>query len=419
MKSATRRSCNRPSSSFSAFPRAPPPFVYALLSAEASSPKGENQKGEKEKRRRLADRMTMRRDSAGTLGLWSSLPDELTLAILSACDSVETVAAACLVCRDWGRVGHDALVVVAARWAQALLAPRDGGDPKDQACAVVCSAVALDKPHRLALLLDALPDFSLEARVSYRPIIEARGYARLTGSYQPTRFSVPRPHHPLYGCYVPAGDGLLAFAVGCGAVQCVEALAARHAPVCCTREALVWSALWASTRAWRLCAYRPRPRRCQDDLWHTVAHLPAVDGARLVDAVLALPIKSAPAGAECIRPLHALLIVTGHTLDNLGHFWRGRSRDELIAWATAMMGRFVRAGYGADDLVVGPDPNASRTERQFLALRCAECNSGDRAFYQALLAALDDRGASGDLDIAAHTLSSSSLLPPGNALVPP
>ncbi|AJF98537.1 F-box domain protein [Pandoravirus inopinatum] len=349
--------------------------------------------------------------------LWPSLPDELTLTILSACDNVETVTAACLVCRDWGRVGHEALAAVAARWAQMLLAPRDGGNPKDRAHAAVYSAVALDKPHRLTLLLDALPEFDLEARVSYRPIIEARGYARLTGSHQPTRFSVPRPHHPLYNCYVPAGDGLLAFAVGCGAVRCVEALAARHVPVCCTREALLWSALWASTRLWRLCAYRPRPQRCQDDMWHTVAHLPAVDGARLVDAVLALPIESAQVGTECIRPLHALLIVTGHTLDSLGHFWRGRPHDELIAWATSMLGRFVRAGYAPDDVVVGPD-RRRRTEREFLTVRCTEYHApDDLAFYQALLAALDDRDVGGKSD----TILSSSpplLLPPGGPLTP-
>lgn len=335
---------------------------------------------------------------------WSSLPDELILAILSACDDVETVAAARLVCGDWDRVGREALAVVAARWARTLLAPRDGADPADQAQAAVCSAVALDKPHRLGLLLDALPAFDLDARVSYRPVIEAHGYARLTGSHQPTRFSAPRPHHPLYGCYVPAGDGLLAFAVGCGAVRCVEALAARGAPARCAREALLWSALWASTRSWRLCAYRPRPRRCQDDLWHTVAHLPGVDGDRLVDAVLALPIGQTPAGTECIRPLHALLIVAGRTLDNLGHFWRGRPQSELIAWAVAMMRRFVRAGYGPDDVVVGADHVAGRTERQFLALRCAECDPDDRAFYRALLAALDDQ----DTDKESHAVACTS-----------
>nr|UMO79165.1 F-box domain containing protein [Pandoravirus belohorizontensis] len=341
---------------------------------------------------------------------WSSLPDELTLAILSACDDVDTVAAACLVCGDWGRVGREALAAVAARWARTLLAPRDGiGDPADQAQAAVCSAVALDKPHRLGLLLDALPAFDLGARVSYRPVIEARGYARLTGSHQPTRFSAPRPHHPLYGCYVPAADGLLAFAVGCGAVLCAEALAARGAPVHGAREALLWSALWASTRSWRLCAYRPMPRRYQDDLWHTVGHLPDVDGGRLVDAVLALPIEQTPAGAECIRPLHALLIVAGRTLDNLGHFWRGRPQDELIAWATAMMRRFVRAGYGPDDTVVGADHVAGRTERQFLALRCAECGPDDRAFYRALLAALDDQGASEESHTVAYTSSSDAI----------
>lgn len=340
---------------------------------------------------------------------WSSLPDELILAILSACDDVETVAAARLTCGDWGRVGREALAAVAARWARTLLAPRDGaGDPADQAHAAVCSAVALDKPHRLGLLLDALPAFDLGARVSYRPVIEARGYARLTGSHQPTRFSAPRPHHPLYGCYVPAGDGLLAFAVGCGAVRCVEALAARGAPACCARETLLWSALWASTRSWRLCAYRPRPRHCRDDLWHTVAHLPGVDGFRLVDAVLALPIEQTPAGAECIRPLHALLIVTGRTLDNLGHFWRGRPQDELIAWAAAMMRRFVRAGYGPDDVVVGADHVAGRTERQFLALRCAECGPDDRAFYRALLAALDDQGANEESHAAARASPSGT-----------
>ncbi|AGO81944.2 hypothetical protein pdul_cds_58 [Pandoravirus dulcis] len=300
---------------------------------------------------------------------WSSLPDELILAILSACDDVETVAAARLVCGDWGRVGREALAVVAARWARTLLAPRDGADPRRRP-----------------------------------PVIEARGYARLTGSHQPTRFSAPRPHHPLYGCYVPAGDGLLAFAVGCGAVRCVEALAARGAPARCAREALLWSALWASTRSWRLCAYRPRPRRCQDDLWHTVAHLPGVDGDRLVDAVLALPIGQTPAGTECIRPLHALLIVAGRTLDNLGHFWRGRPQSELIAWAVAMMRRFVRAGYGPDDVVVGADHVAGRTERQFLALRCAECDPDDRAFYRALLAALDDQ----DTDKESHAVACTS-----------
>ncbi|AGO83486.1 F-box incomplete domain containing protein [Pandoravirus salinus] len=344
---------------------------------------------------------------------WSSLPDELTLAILSACDSVEIVATARLVCRGWGRVGHEALARVASRWTQTLLASRDGAaDPKDQAHAAVCSAVALDKPHRLALLLDALPDFDLAARVSYRPIIEARGYARLTGSFQPTRFSAPRPHHPLYGCYVPAADGLLAFAIGCGAVRCVEMLAARGAPVCGTREALVWAALWASTRSWRLCAYRPRAQRCQDDLWHTVEHLPAVDGVRLVDAVLALPVKCASLGAECIRPLHALLIVTGRTLDNLGHFWRGQPRDVLIAWATAMLGRFVCAGYSADDAVVGPDSVVGRTERQFLTRRCSECSADDRPFYQSLLAAVDNRHVGDESDVGTCTSPSPPCPPP-------
>ncbi|QBZ80665.1 F-box domain containing protein [Pandoravirus celtis] len=373
MKSATRRSCNRPSSSFSAFPRAPPPFVYALLSAEASSPKGENQKGEKEKRRRLADRMTMRRGSAGTLGLWSSLPDELTLAILSACDSVETVAAACLVCRDWGRVGHDALVVVAARWAQALLAPRDGGDPKDQACAVVCSAVALDKPHRLILLLDALPDFTLRRASPTGPSSRRAG---MRASRAPTS----RRGSPCRARTTPSMAATCRRATACWPLPWVAAPcnASRHLPRGTPR-----SAAHAKHSCGRPCGRRRAPgafaptgrgrgaaKTTCGTRWPIFRLSTAPDSS--------MPCSRCPSKALRRGRMHTTAARAPHRhrphARQPGPLLARPARDELIAWAAAMMGRFVRAGYGADDLVVGPDPNASRTERQFLALRCAECN---------------------------------------------
>jgi hypothetical protein len=139
---------------------------------------------------------------------------------------------------------------------------------------------------------------------------------------------------------------------------------------------------------------------------------------RLIDAVLALPLEKAAVGTECIRPLHALLIVTGHTRDDLGQFWQHRSQDAMTAWSACMLARFVRAGYEPDDPVRGDvmapfngggvlnrgDDGASggsggddgdksnterygSTERRFLARHHTDREHG--AFYAALLRVFD------------------------------
>lgn len=310
--------------------------------------------------------------------------------VLAACGVPKTVAETRLVCRDWARVGRDALQVAVRQWARASLLPRGGCAAEDWRRAAVYSAVALDKPHRLGLFLDALVDFDLGARIDYGSLVSARGYVRITATdrLSDASTSARRPRRRRYDYVVPPSEGLLAFAVGCGAVRCVEALAARGAPVNCTREALLWSAMWASTRLWRLATHRATPRR-RHDKWTTLMRVPYVDAGRLVGAVLALPLARAPAGAECVRPLHALFIVAGLTVDGAGDLWLGWPRHRLMAWAVDLVGRFVRDGYEPDDV----DPLLGCSERALLASCCAECDPGDRAFFRALSAALDaDKG---------------------------
>ncbi|AVK76740.1 hypothetical protein pmac_cds_52 [Pandoravirus macleodensis] len=281
---------------------------------------------------------------------WTTLPDELTLLILAACDCVTTVVAARLVCRDWARVGADAMESAAKSWAASLVSVRvPGCDPVDVARAAVYSAVALDKPRRLALLLDALPGFDLAAPVTYRPMIEAKGYARLTGLDRPTRFDAPRPTQPFYAPHVPPAQGLLPFAVGCGAVHCAQALAAASAPIgSAGTGSLVWAALWAATRRWHLCIYDPGSYRDQDSTWRTIRRLGDVDGLALIDTVLALPVSESLIDRICVHPVQALCIATINATDDTKAFWRDR-RDEMTAWACDVAARMARARHSDTD----------------------------------------------------------------------
>lgn len=281
---------------------------------------------------------------------WAALPDELVLLILAACDCVTAVAAARLVCRDWARVGSDAMETVAKSWAGSLVSARvPGCDPADVARAAVYSAVALDKPRRLALLLDALPGFDLAAPVTYRPMIEAKGYARLTGLDRPTRFDAPRPTQPFYAPHVPPAQGLLPFAIGCGAVHCAQALAATGAPIgSAGTGSLVWAALWAATRHWHLCVYDPGSYRDQDSTWRTVQQLPDVDGLALIETVLALPAAESLIDRICVHPVQALCIATVNATDDTKAFWRDR-RDEMTVWACEVATRMARARHSDAD----------------------------------------------------------------------
>ncbi|AVK75662.1 hypothetical protein pneo_cds_55 [Pandoravirus neocaledonia] len=281
---------------------------------------------------------------------WLTLPDELTLLVLVACDCATTVASARLVCREWARVGADAMETVAKSWAASLVSVRmPGCDPADVARAAVYSAVALDKPRRLALLLDALPAFDLAAPVTYRPTIEAKGCARLTGLDRPTRFDAPRPTQPFYAPHVPPAQGLLPFAIGCGAVHCAQALAAAGAPAGNAGiGSLVWAALWAATRRWDLCVYDPGSYRDQDSTWRAVRRLPDVDGVALVETVLALPVTECLVDRVCVHPVQALCIATISATDDTKSFWRDR-RDEMTAWACDVAARMARARHSDAD----------------------------------------------------------------------
>lgn len=313
---------------------------------------------------------------------WTALPDELTLLILAACDCVTTVAVARLVCRDWARIGADAMESVAKSWAASLVSARvPGCDPADVARAAVYSAVALDKPRRLALLLGALPGFDLAAPVTYRPTIEAKGYARLTGLDRPTRFDAPRPTQPFYAPHVPPAQGLLPFAIGCGAVHCARALAAAAAPVgSAGTGSLVWAALWAATRRWDLCVYDPGSYRDQDSTWRTIRRLPDVDGVALVEPVLALPATESLTDRICVHPVQALCIATINATDDTKSFWHDR-RDEMTAWACDVAERMARARHS----------DADRTnDRLYLTALHGRSPPDAQPFFDALIAVMDD-----------------------------
>nr|UDO47280.1 F-box domain [Pandoravirus massiliensis] len=330
---------------------------------------------------------------------WLTLPDELTLLVLVACDCATAVANARLVCREWARVGADAMGSVAKSWAASLVSVRvPGCDPADVARTAVYSAVALDKPRRLALLLGALPAFDLAAPVTYRPTIEARGYARLTGLDRPTRFDAPRPTQPFYAPHVPPAQGLLPFAVGCGAVRCAQALAAAGAPAGSAGiESLVWAALWAATRSWHLCVYDPGSYRDQDSTWRTIQRLPAVDGLALVETVLALPASKPVDGRVCVHPVQALCIATVNATDDTKAFWHDR-RDEMTAWACSVAARISRARRS----------DAHRAhDHQYLVKTRERAPLNARPFFDALIDVMEEihAGAGGGAANATNTPS--------------